>query len=196
MPPPWWAPRTGGIIPYVASGSRSPVQGNAQPLSRDDPAYQQWINSLWQPFDLGPSGPAPQTILDSPPQILPGGFIMQSPPMSDRSDGMSQYSPQYGSPQSLPISPLMEGRGSGLDRNQPSSSRNSVPTPYSRCRCLKNGGKPSRHWKTACPYNPDRTESRSFECSICEQKFNRKDNLTRHLRNRHNAEPEPEGPTP
>ncbi|KAG8955603.1 hypothetical protein FRC04_007594 [Tulasnella sp. 424] len=196
MRPSSWAPRTSRIVPYVASDSRSPLQGNAQPLSRDDPAYQQWINSLWQPFDLGPFRPAPPTILDSPPQFLQGGLIMQSPSMSDVSDPTSQHSPEYDSPPSLPISPLMERRGSGPDRNQPSSSRSSAPTPYSRCRCPKNGGKPSRHWRTACPYNPNRTEARSFECNICGQKFNRKDNLTRHLRNRHNAEPDPEGPTP
>ncbi|KAG9043438.1 hypothetical protein FS837_009524 [Tulasnella sp. UAMH 9824] len=179
-----WAPRMGRTVPYVASDSLSPLQGNTQTLSNDDPAYQQWINNLWQPFS--PPRPIQPTILDSPPQILPG-IIMQSPPMSDMSDPLSQQSPT-----SLPISPLMERRGSGPDRNAPSSSRNSVPTPYSRCRCPKNGGKPSRHWRTACPYNPDRSEAPQFECNICAQKFNRKDNLTRHLRNRHNAEPEPE----
>ncbi|KAG8900046.1 hypothetical protein FRC01_010279 [Tulasnella sp. 417] len=182
---------TAGIVPYVASGSLSPLQGVSQTLSDDDPAYQQWFNSLWQPFDLNPCRSAQQTILDSPPQILPG-IIMQSPSMSDISDPLSQHSPQFDSPTSLPISPLMERRGSGPDRNAPSSSRNSVPTPYSRCRCPKNGGKPSRHWRTACPYNPNRTEARLFECTICGQKFNRKDNLTRHLRNRHNTEPDPE----
>ncbi|KIO19529.1 hypothetical protein M407DRAFT_146942 [Tulasnella calospora MUT 4182] len=186
-----WAPRMARIVPYVASGSLSPLQGNIQTLSDDDPAYQQWINNLWQPFDLGSFRPPQPTILDSPPQILPG-IMMQSPSMSDMSDPLSQHSPEFDSPTSLPISPLMERRGSGADRNVPSSSRNSVPTPYSRCRCPKNGGKPSRHWRTACPYNPNRTEARLFECNICGQKFNRKDNLTRHLRNRHNTEPEPE----
>lgn len=184
-----WAPRMARIVPYVASGSLSPLQGNAQPLSDDDPAYQQWINTLWQPFS--PLRPMHPTILDSPPQILQG-IMMQSPSMSDLSDPLSQNSPQFDSPTSLPISPLMERRGSGPDRNTPGSSRNSMPAPYSRCRCPKNGGKPSRHWRTACPYNPNRTEARHFECNICGQKFNRKDNLTRHLRNRHNTEPEPE----
>ncbi|KAG9010696.1 hypothetical protein FRB90_007712 [Tulasnella sp. 427] len=165
--------------------------------------YQEWIRNLWQPFDLNPfmMRSAPQPILDSPPthQITPtGDFMMQSPSMSDGSDGYSQHSPQFDSPSSLPmaISPTMERRGSngGPDRNQPgpsSASRNNVPASYSACRCPKNGGKPSRHWRTACPYNPNRTDARLFECSLCGHKFNRKDNLTRHLRNRHNTEPEP-----
>lgn len=179
-----WAPQAVRTVPYPASASPSPLPTNAPILSDDDPAYQQWIRNLWQPFGLSP-------ILDSPPQILPGA-LMQSPALSDDSDPLSQQSPQFDSPTSLPVSPFMERRGSGPDRNQPSSSRGSVPTPYSRCKCPKNGGKPSRHWRTACPYNPNRTEARLFECTICGQKFNRKDNLTRHLRNRHNTEPEPE----
>lgn len=36
---------------------------------------------------------------------------------------------------------------------------------------------------------------RMFQCMICGQRFNSKDNMTRHLRNRHDTEPEsePEG---
>ncbi|KAG9002663.1 hypothetical protein FRB90_011339 [Tulasnella sp. 427] len=55
---------------------------------------------------------------------------------------------------------------------------------YSACRCP--GGltsKPARHWRS-CPYNPDRG-IKKYPCSICGERFTRKDNRDRHVNDYH-----------
>ncbi|KAG8927267.1 hypothetical protein FRC01_007744 [Tulasnella sp. 417] len=55
---------------------------------------------------------------------------------------------------------------------------------YSACKCSNRTGKPARHWKTACPYNPARHQNRVC-CELCGETFSRHDNLDRHMEDYH-----------
>ncbi|KAG8949107.1 hypothetical protein FRC04_009053 [Tulasnella sp. 424] len=55
---------------------------------------------------------------------------------------------------------------------------------YSACKCRNRTSKPARHWKTACPYNPDRSTNR-VSCELCEMTFSRHDNMDRHMADYH-----------
>ncbi|KAG9011068.1 hypothetical protein FRB90_007502, partial [Tulasnella sp. 427] len=52
----------------------------------------------------------------------------------------------------------------------------------SACKCPDKSQKPARHWKTACPYNPDRLR---FDCPHCTESFSRRDNRDRHVEDFH-----------
>jgi len=69
-----------------------------------------------------------------------------------------------------------------LDLPPASSSINSRPSRKSACRCLHVGQKKARHWATACPSNPNRSE---FKCRRCSEMFTRKDNLNKHTKKFH-----------
>ncbi|KAG8913548.1 hypothetical protein FRC00_002161 [Tulasnella sp. 408] len=55
---------------------------------------------------------------------------------------------------------------------------------YSACKCANRTGKPARHWKTACPYNPARHTNR-VSCELCGMTFSRHDNMDRHMEDYH-----------
>ncbi|KIO25914.1 hypothetical protein M407DRAFT_24768 [Tulasnella calospora MUT 4182] len=55
---------------------------------------------------------------------------------------------------------------------------------YSACKCSNRTGKPARHWKTACPYNPARHTNR-VSCELCGMSFSRHDNMDRHMEDYH-----------
>lgn len=56
----------------------------------------------------------------------------------------------------------------------------SVTKPQDQCRCRNKTKKPLRHWRTACPFNPNRSDRLSCEIQGCGATFNRADNRTRH----------------
>jgi len=51
--------------------------------------------------------------------------------------------------------------------------------PGPTCQCSEKTRKPLRHWRTACPYNPDLQRIR---CTSCGRPFTRKDNCLRHTK--------------
>lgn len=55
---------------------------------------------------------------------------------------------------------------------------------YSACKCRNRTSKPARHWKTACPYNPNRHQNR-VSCDLCNMTFTRHDNMDRHMEDYH-----------
>lgn len=115
-------------------------------------------------FALGPTAPS----TPSPPPVRPLPF--RSHPDSHR-----------------PRRPLLPGQ-SALRLDQvgtriPSSDRSGSSRPVNTlpptCQCPEKTRKPMRHWRTACPYNP---EHQSMICPTCDRSFSRKDNCLRHMK--------------
>jgi len=75
---------------------------------------------------------------------------------------------------------------------QPTSSEfieatlNPQPSDWQLCKCTDKTKKPSRHFRTKCPYNP-RLEP-PVECDRCNTRFTRLDNMKRHKKIFHRIE--------
>lgn len=116
------------------------------------------------------------------PNLGPGQHIFQLDlrPTSASSNGSSTGGGGGGDDE--PASSEMDDRRS--QRTFTSITSFNPPSPLSACRCPNKSKKPMRHWRTACPYNPNPS---TIDCDVCGRTFTRKQNMERHKKDFHSG---------
>ncbi|KAG8955607.1 hypothetical protein FRC04_007598 [Tulasnella sp. 424] len=116
------------------------------------------------------------------PNLGPGQHIFQLDlrPTSVSSNGSSSGGGAGGDIE--PANSEMDDRRS--QRTFTSITSFNPPSPLSACRCPNKSKKPMRHWRTACPYNPNPS---TIDCDVCGRTFTRKQNMERHKKDFHSG---------
>ncbi|KAG8896471.1 ATP-binding cassette permease mdl1, partial [Tulasnella sp. 403] len=147
-------------------------------------------------------------VLDERPKLFPPSFVDVPVAHSDNPSPAKEETPELHKPARLASPRVMKARAQKLSRSSPllaipgtaswqydvhpalqgppsktATYKQTLDKIAQFCRCKTQTEKPHRHW-AACPFNPERKKGQHV-CEICGVAVSRKDNLKRHMKDKH-----------